>query len=254
MKLTIVISMLILSVISCGVDVELETTEDEHPLIGGQQISGSTFPEVVQVFSAATGGAPCTGTLIGSQTVLTAAHCMTTAWVNSTTADISGFERECEYNLCYWVPYTIQGTVAVHPGYVVPPPGGQTLDNDVALVRLPVQVRGVTPARIATNVAAGLAITLVGFGGDTNKRWGQNTVDNLDIQGNTLFHFTGTGVFGDVSLQNGDSGGPSYGSGKCTVGVAKGVHPQGTFIASRVDLVANWIQNNAGQPVQNCAP
>jgi V8-like Glu-specific endopeptidase len=254
MKQAITIGVLLVSIASCSVDVELETTEADQPLIGGQQIGGISSPEVVQVFSAVTGSTPCTGTLIGSQTVLTAAHCMRNAVANSTTADISGFGLECEYNICYWVPYTMQGTVVVHPGYVVPPLGGQTLNNDFALVRLPAQVWGVTPARIATNVAAGLVTTLVGFGGDANKRLGYNTIGNLDMQGNTLFHFSGTGVFGDVSLQPGDSGGPSYSGSNCTVGVAKGTHPQGTFIASRVDLVANWIQNNAGQPIQACPP
>lgn len=176
------------------------------------------------------GGAGCTATLIGSKTVLTAAHCVPSS---SATFTVAGKQ--------------VGGQTVRHPSY-------SSGANDVAVVRLSQAVTDVPPAVLNTSAPqVGQGLIIVGFGktGESSgsfgtKRVGQNTIDQV---GETRFYFEG-----NANVCNGDSGGPSF---VLAGGVEQlaGVHSQKRNhcgyggIDMRVDAYASWIQSVATEPL-----
>lgn len=193
------------------------------------------------------GRAGCSATLIGTHTVLTAAHCVTDdehpPFRPISPISFSLFSGGQMY-------IAQQDGVAIHPdyGYV-----SGTWKADVAVVRLSQTVKGITPARVsAAPPSLGETVTLVGYGYAAEsasasfgvKRKAQNRIAKLSEHLLT-FHGSDGG-----NLCFGDSGGPafavrqgqeelvgihSYGEGAC--GVVE--HDQ------RADRYRAWIEQEA---------
>ncbi|MBW2737053.1 MAG: trypsin-like serine protease [Deltaproteobacteria bacterium] len=181
----------------------------------------------------------CTATLVGSKTVLTAAHCVT---------EDSGFTFETE-----GVTYEVS-RVMRHPGFVIDP-HAISLD-DIALLSL-ATAPVVEPAAInVVPVTVGLELTLVGYGktetgagylGD--KHMATNAIDVLDGK---RFRFSGSD--GDLGIGGtclGDSGGPAFASmsgQEVVVGVVSSSSAEcGVFTwDSRVDSYQDWLITASG--------
>lgn len=216
-------------------------SEQTHAIINGAQ--DPHHPEVGLLYLQ--GQPACTATLIGSHTVLTAAHCVTN-------------DKQAPFNTVQAVSFKVgdvmymASQVHMHEGY------GYTNGRwvaDVAVVRLVQAVQGVTPARVTkTAPVTGEAVTLVGFGYTSDsaassfgvKRKAQNTI--AQVSQNLITFYGATGSVGNICF--GDSGGPaftvregveyvvgvhSFGDGAC--GVAE--HDQ------RVDYYHGWIAQRA---------
>ena len=200
----------------------------------------TTDYESVGIVGSIQRGGFCTGTLIGPNHVLTAAHCAETI-----EDELSGtFEVNGELYMT--------AEIFIHPDY-----NSRTLDNDLAILRLSEPVLNVDPSAIfRDSPLVGDLLFIVGFGGtgtaeDGNdgtfgvKRVGITTIDEVT---DTLVSW----IFDDESETNttaGDSGGPGYIDIDGNLFVAS-VTSGGTNLDSslgdfafntRVDAFADWI-------------
>ena len=175
----------------------------------------------------------CTATLIGRQTLLTAAHCAPgkgSTWKTST-----GFFIE---------------SAVLHPGYT----GVAINDPDLAVARLTKRAYGLHPAWIATEPpTVGEPILLVGFGGDetgaytNSRRSGPSTIASV---AGPIFEFDDPSPA--AAICRGDSGGPSYATPTGAERLA-GVHARALPCSSglsqgidvRADLYRDWIVSSA---------
>ncbi|MCA9669482.1 MAG: trypsin-like serine protease [Myxococcales bacterium] len=183
-------------------------------------------------------GALCTATLVGSRTVLTAAHCIEPGPI---TFEVGGSTHSAL-------------SAVKHPGFA---DVSGKLVNDVAIVRL-ASTPSVLPIAISSRAAySGLGLTLVGFGRTHEnvedagiKRVGQRTISAVNAG---ELEFVGA-ANGTPNICSGDSGGPSFaplGGGGALVQV--GVHSYGSTehcgdaeFDMRVDVHLGWLQSVAG--------
>jgi len=203
----------------------------------------------------------CTGTLIGCQTFLTAAHCV-----------CPGTGAQCQPPTApdparHWVYLPHAGVVAVESirvrqDYAFPV-------ADVALVRLATPVNGVRPAEINAVAAPpeGTPGTIVGFGRSGGasfdyglKRFGAVTTSAcpFPVSGTTSVCWTFDAPLGpaggDSNTCNGDSGGPlfvDWGGGPVVAGVTSGgtsndCLPTDRSYDANVFAYRNWITTQGG--------
>jgi secreted trypsin-like serine protease len=149
-------------------------------LINGEK---ADYPEVVRL--QADGAKVCTGTIIGPQTIVSAAHCA--------TSDAPFFVYNGEK---YPVRYIASG--------------GQAQGHDIALAVTDKKIKGAIFARLGQGLRHGVKILMAGFG-CTHKggkpgalRSGENRVIGMDED-----HVLAASRDGSV-LCEGDSGGPAF--------------------------------------------
>lgn len=224
-------------------------TRDE--LRGGATDDGG-FPEVFMVRMRFDTGDQfvCSATLVTSRTLLTAAHCfdphaapnataLTDVWVQDAT-----FAPDAASST--WLRIDPAHT-RIHPQWNV----SDRLSWDLAAALLPAP-SGVTPAppslRALTTADVGSPLTVVGFGitsaGATD--YGVRRVTTLPITSLSAQHLgLGDGV--SKGICNGDSGGPSFLTGRDGRHRVAGVHSYDSSLAcddgldSRVDVFADFL-------------
>jgi len=221
-------------------DPGLWVGEHEAAIVNGAQDPG--HPQVGLLYIQGTPS--CTATLVGSRTVLTAAHCVTDD--NQPPFQLVGPISFKLGNQMYMASSTV-----MHPGYSY---NGSWV-ADVAVVRLGQVVQGVTPARIAgAPPAKGETVTLVGFGYTSDsasssfgvKRRATNTIGAMTQ--NLITFYGATGSVGNICF--GDSGGPAF-AVRGGVEYLVGVHSYGegacgvTEHDQRADVYLSWIEQQA---------
>lgn len=182
----------------------------------------------------------CTGTLVGTKTVVTAAHCLQDPtlehrfYVNGTLLPL--------LNVPYGGTEHLVAAATVHPAY-----SAATQENDIAVLQL-ADAPAVSPIPIWPKAPwIGLKIQLIGYGktGATTddsgkKRSAYNFVAKL-LSKTFTYNGTGNGVGNTCS---GDSGGPVLATIDGADLVA-GVHYASTCgtvgYASRLDVHAGWV-------------
>lgn len=206
-------------------------------IIGGVEESGR--PEVGVIHAG--NQSACTGTLIGTRAVLTAAHCV--------AAKTPPYELMHPVNFyiggLYGTRYTA-ATAIVHPSYA----GGN--NADIAVVLLTEDVTDFTPIQISSAPPiVGEEVVLVGYGktGEDSGNFGTmhravNIISSVEAQ---IFRIEGVGG-GTGNICNGDSGGPTFAvrNGR---EVLIGIHSTKGGVCGqqgndmRLDVFLPWIAN-----------
>lgn len=246
-------------------------TETQSPIVNGV-ITGD-YPAVGALLFDAGGSASnangiCSGTLVGCQTFLTAAHCVCdTVGGNCQPGDLGAPNPNLYF---VYVPHfgvvPVQ-SIAVQADYDFPV-------GDVAVLRLASPVSNVRPARINTSAppATGMAGTIVGFGltaGGNNdygvKRSGSVTTVGCTggISSTTSVCWAFRSPLGSPGSNsntcNGDSGGPLFldlGSGPVVAGITSGGNSQNCLppddsYDANVYAYRSWIAAQAGADLNN---
>ena len=199
----------------------------------------------------------CTGTMIGCDTFLTAAHCVE----NSTNPNNYGVFLQHAGVLAV-------SSVAIHPNYNFPV-------ADVAVLKLSTPVTGIAPTAINTTQSPAFGTTglIAGYGRTSGsndesglKHYGNVSTANCSSAGESnttsvCWNFSnplgGSGT--NSNTCNGDSGGPlfiDFGSGPVVAGVTSGggsqdCMPNDASFDTNVYNYRNWIQQQAGSDINN---
>lgn len=236
--------------LSCAPHESETPTRTEDPLHGGTVDSTGALPQVFMMRMKFDTGAQfaCTATLITSRTLLAAAHCfdpaagpsgltaLTDVYVqNSSPAPASSSSE--------WLRIDPSST-RMHPQWSA----SDRLSYDVAAALLPAP-SSVTPSphhfAALTAGDVGKTMTVAGFGitAAGNTDYGTRRVAQLPLKGLTAKHVQ-LGDTSDTGICNGDSGGPSFLTGRDGVRRVVGVHSYDSSLSctdgldTRVDLFA----------------
>jgi hypothetical protein len=217
----------------------------ENAIIGGASDTSITSVGLLLIgLSGSTARTICTGTVVGSKTVLTATHCLN-------PKENTKFRfRNINYDIAEMVR---------HPSWN----GSKSkYKNDIGLILLTKALPNVTPVPLARNAPkAGDAIKLVGMGKTSSSAQDEGVLRSGEtkvagVAGGVLGYFT---VSGQPNICNGDSGGPAFadeGGKQVVVGVASAITGSCGSKSYHVIVAGfrDWLVSKAGGDIEPIVP
>ncbi|MGE0322440.1 MAG: trypsin-like serine protease [Polyangiaceae bacterium] len=221
-------------VAGCSGEKPLSDTETRNDAIVGGVVDNDANAHNNVIYLTSDQGA-CSGTLVASNLVLTAWHCVAPSASNGIGCDPNGASSNGDHVGDDFTPNRLRVHTGANPGSTVArgtqilhEAGKQLCNRDLAFVVLDTPITGITPAKIRTNYVAvpGETVTVVGYGITSNGGGGSGTRrrrDNVPIlaAGKDWNELLATSEFQlGPSGCSGDSGGPAFDS---TTGAVIGV-------------------------------
>ncbi|MCA2977967.1 MAG: trypsin-like serine protease [Myxococcaceae bacterium] len=244
----VLVSALLLALAACG-PTELAAADEvtverqRQAIVGGTPAPNETT--VFQLIMTEQSGQMgiCTATLIGTRTLLTAAHCVDTA------RSVFAHNAPADNQLQFGVNAYRAARWNVHPGWN---PNGQDLRNDIAIILLERAPTNVTPkpwnSQTLTGAFRGRPIRAIGYG-NTSPGMGNGTRRQVDLTVVDLYpQLIFMGDQRSKGVCQGDSGGPTFHTFPDGVERVVGVHSFTTSQActfgadTRTDAFSSFIQ------------
>jgi len=237
-------------------------------------LTTAEYPAVGILYN--TSGAFCSGTMIGCETFLTAAHCVCPSSTDTASTCLARGGAQPDG----WTVFLAQGGIFEVTSVTIDPTYDFSMGGDVAVLRLGAAMDGVPPFPINTTMRPpfGTSGTIVGFGRTggnptTNvdfgvKRWGRMVTaacDHVPDAANLCWPFTRPvgPVAEDSNTCQGDSGGPMFvdlGAGPVLAGVTSGglpddclAAPDGESFDTDVFVHREFVRSVAGSDLDHRA-
>jgi hypothetical protein len=235
-----------------------------QPILDGRTVSETEYPYVGRLQYR--GDLLCTGTLISSRYVLTAAHCFyderNTRAVGDTEVTVRLNGREIRSK-----------KIIINPTYRSRSQACTEGENDAALIELSSAVSDIQSIPIlATAVPVGARLTLVGYGSEGSGATGENgslppdgyvNVGTTEVEGfggDPASPTTASDYYfwrfdsGESNTGSGDSGGPAFydiGAERYISGITCGGDDRAQFgtysFNTRADVLLSWVRSVTGE-------
>jgi MYXO-CTERM domain-containing protein len=210
-KLASFVAFGLLAIPACVASSSDDVRSVEQSIVGGQTVNPTEYPSVVALEDSP-GNWFCTGTLISSDWVLTAAHCV----ADGPTTGLNVRFDDPDVNDAAGGIVVAISEVHAHPDF-----DWEAWDNDIALLRLATPVTDRTPTPIHRDqVAAATQVIDVGYGVADNQDNGGGLLRSVDKVTADCAGANDPTVSGDVLICMdandgrgscfGDSGGPTF--------------------------------------------